>query len=246
MGITGAGQFHSTSSFGCVSCVLNPLAEECGCHTAALAGTVTAFAPGPLYVFALRSVNAKIAAPKRCEPIRAEAGSRGHDFRASSEIFPLDPQARDTLDTPWEAGSTVLSHLSHSQYSVVRNCVCGGHVEQKHCKATGPPEQRHPKFSASSEAVASACWGASSLGCRSMGQENLQVILAAERHQSDTLSDTQTCLSKAPAPILCSSNNSRMPRNNREKKGIWFAGFLKKLVPEPVPSSPNQAFPRPV
>ena len=75
------------------------------------------------------------------------------------------------------------SHLSHSQYSVVRNFVCGGHVEQKHCKATGPPEKRHPKFSASSEAVASACWGASSLGCRSMGQENLQVILAAERRQ---------------------------------------------------------------
>ena len=94
-------------------------------------------------------------------------------------------------------------HVSHSQYSVVRNFVCGGHVEQKHCKATGPPEKRHPRFSASSESVASACWGASSLGCRSMGQENLQVILAAERrqkrHQSDTLSDTQTCLSKAPA-----------------------------------------------
>ena len=65
--------------------------------------------------------------------------------------------------------------MSHSQYSVVRNFVCGGHVEQKHCKATGPPEKRHPKFAASSEAVASACWGASSLVCRSMGQENLQV-----------------------------------------------------------------------
>ena len=97
--------------------------------------------------------------------------------------------------------STIIWYFSH--YSVVRNFVCGGHVEQKHCKATGPPEKRHPKFSASSKVVASACWGASSLGCRSMGQENLQVILAAERrqkrHQSDTLSDTQTCLSKAPA-----------------------------------------------
>ena len=78
---------------------------------------------------------------------------------------------------------TLLLHMSHSQYSVVRNLVCGGHVERKHCKATGPPEKRHPKLSASSEAVASACWGASSLGCRSMGQENLQVLLAAERRQ---------------------------------------------------------------
>ena len=78
---------------------------------------------------------------------------------------------------------TIKLVYSHSQYSVVRNFVCSGHVEQKHCKATGPPEKRHPKSSASSEAVASACWGASSLGCRSMGQANLQVILAAERRQ---------------------------------------------------------------
>ena len=118
----------------------------------------------------------------------------------------LDPSSRSVMvrgQTFSFPTCNLSTYMSHGQYSVVRNFVCGGHVDQKHCKATGPPEKRHPKFSASSEAVARACWGASSLGCRSMGQKNLQVILAAERrqkrHQSDTLSDTQTCLSKAPA-----------------------------------------------
>ena len=36
-------------------------------------------------------------------------------------------------------------HKSHSQYSVIRRSVCSGHVEQKPCKATGPPEKPHPQ-----------------------------------------------------------------------------------------------------
>ena len=115
--------------------------------------------------------------------------------------------------------------MSHSQYSVVWNFVCGGHVEQKDCKATGPPEKRHPKFSASSEAVTSACWGASSLGCRSMAQENLQVILAAERrqkrHQSDTLSDTQICLSgTCPFCALATIAECRETIGRRRASGL--------------------------
>ena len=152
-----------------------------------------------------------------------------------------EERLRTSAEPKSQLSQRVLStHMSHSQYSVVRNFVCGGHVEQKHCEATGPPEKRHPKFSASSEAVASACWGASSLGSRSMGQENLQVILAAERrqkrHQTDTKATpraTPKLASARPLPILCSSNNSRMPRNNREKKGIWSPGFVQNSFQNP-------------
>ena len=58
-----------------------------------------------------------------------------------------------------------------------------GYIEQQYCKAMRLSEKRYSKFSASNEIVVSVYWGASLLGYRSMGQENLQIILATEPRQ---------------------------------------------------------------
>ena len=129
--------------------------------------------------------------------------------------------------------------MSHSQYSVVRNFVCGGHVEQKHCKPTGPPEKRHPKFSASSEAVASACWGASSLGSRFMGQENLQVILAAERRQKRHPKRHPNLPQQGPCPFCALATIAECRETIGRRRGICPETRSRTRAFKPKPNFPK-------
>ena len=58
--------------------------------------------------------------------------------------------------------------MNHNEYSVIRNFICGGHIEQKYCKMIEIFEKRYLKFLANNEIDANIYWDISSLGCHSV------------------------------------------------------------------------------